>query len=248
LLQAIDDWVDEVPSAILDYGCGTGRHSFLIAAKWSEARIVGLDIDDEALAVGRRRAVKRGRGEVSFSQESSFPWRWGFFDLAICIDVLEHIPDDLHVLRRVAYLVKEGGLLILHTPALGQRRYWGVNCTDARHAGGEDFGHVREGYDEDELKGLLCRAGFVPGSFRRTVGKAAAWLTDLDYRLARWRLYPLRAATYLAARRAARLELDHYPATGRGIMAIARRSEAWRPWSSVRGAGTDDLWNGLSLM
>lgn len=208
---------------MVDYGCGTGRHSFLVARRWPSALVLGLDVDAEALAVGRRRAVRRGRGHVSFAGEIFFPPRRGFFDLAICIDVLEHIADDLQALRRTAYLMKEGGLFILHTPALGQRRYWGVNPADAGHAGGREFGHVRDGYDEGGLRDLLREAGFVPVSFRPTIGKAAAWLTDLDYRLARARLHPLRAVTYLAARAAARLESVRCPAAGRGIMAVARR-------------------------
>jgi len=224
LLRALKRWQGRPPAAVLDYGCGAGRHSFLAAARWPGARVVGVDVDEAVLEAGRRRAETCARGRVSFTPAVSFPGRRGSFDLALCIDVLEHIDDELGALRRMAYVLKENALLVLHTPALNQRRYWGVADNDGRHAGGEEFGHVREGYDEEELERLLRRAGFVPRYFRSTVGKAAAWLSDLDYRLARRGLQPLRAPTYLAGRGAAWWESIRGPAAGRGIMVVARRA------------------------
>jgi len=106
----------------------------------------------------------------------------------------------------------------------GGERWGGGEGGGAGHAGGEEFGHVRRGYDEEGLGRLLRSAGFVPKGFGRTVGKALAWLTDLDYRLSRWGLLPLRAVTYLAAKGAARMELGRWRPAGRGIMAVARRA------------------------
>ncbi|MEE9457975.1 MAG: class I SAM-dependent methyltransferase [bacterium] len=222
LLKALDGWGESRPGAVLDFGCGRGRHSFLVSSRWPVASVVGVDVDEEALDVARRRAAARGYSRLEFLREDAVGAR-GPFDLVICIDVLEHIADDLGVLRRIASVLKRRGSLILHTPSLEQRRYFGVAGADAEHAGGEEFGHVRDGYRVEALLSLVRDAGFLAEEYNLTVGRATAWLTDLDYRLARWRLHPGRVFTYLASRLAARREVRHNPSSGRGIMVVARR-------------------------
>ncbi len=224
LRKALDGWGEGRPGAVLDFGCGRGRHSFLVSSRWPEASVVGVDVDEEALDVARRRAAVRGYSRLEFLREDAVSAR-GLFDLVICIDVLEHIVDDLGVLLRMASALKRGGLLILHTPLFEQRRYFGVASADAGHAGGEEFEHVRDGYREKTLLSLVRDAGFIAEEYHLTVGRATAWLTDLDYILARRKLHPLRAFTYLSANLAAVVETKRLPASGRGVMVVARRSE-----------------------
>jgi len=229
LEDALGAWPDGAPEAVLDFGCGKGRHSFMLASRWPGARAVGLDVDADALAAARRRAVRRGLAGVSFSEAASLEAEAGSFDVAVCIDVLEHIDDDAAALLNISRWLKEGGLLILHAPSLGRKRYLGVAREDAAHAGGAEYGHVRDGYAEEDLKALLERAGFVVASVRRTFGRAAAWLTDLDYVLARARLHPLRVVTYVGSVAAARLERARPPRSGRGVLAVARRAAGAPP-------------------
>jgi SAM-dependent methyltransferase len=47
----------------------------------------------------------------------SLPWR-GRWDVAFLLDVLEHIPDDVEVLRQIRTALRPGGLLLVTTPAL----------------------------------------------------------------------------------------------------------------------------------
>ena len=83
------------------------------------------------------------------------PWteRW---DVVFLLDVLEHIPDDLAALRRIAESLRPGGLLFVTAPAL--RFFWTYN-DDLVH-------HVRRYSRTDfrnlaEVTGLvLCRARY----------------------------------------------------------------------------------------
>ncbi len=47
------------PQTIIDYGCGTGEGTLALAAEFSDARVIGLDISAEAI----ERAVSRGSQE-----------------------------------------------------------------------------------------------------------------------------------------------------------------------------------------
>jgi SAM-dependent methyltransferase len=223
LTRFLTDYGNGTPAGVLDFGCGKGRHAFLAAARWPSAHTVGVDADERVLAVGRSRAASRGFNRVAFFREDEWNEESDSFDVVICVDVLEHVADDAGTLKRLARATREGGLLILHVPAVGQSRYWGIAQEDTRHAGGEEFGHVRDGYGRDGLNALLEGAGFRPQEWRNTIGKAAAWLTDLDFILARWKLHPVRLLTYVASLVAARREVRKRLAAGRGIMVVARR-------------------------
>jgi SAM-dependent methyltransferase len=54
--------------------------------------------------------------------------RW---DVAFLLDVLEHIPQDLEVLRQISGVLRPGGLLFIACPAL--RVFWSYNDVLAHH-------------------------------------------------------------------------------------------------------------------
>ena len=70
------------------------------------------------------------------------------YDLVICSEVLEHIPDDVTALRHLAAMT--GKHLILSAPQGRMRRF------ETR-----EVGHVRN-YARGELAGKLAAAGLVP--------------------------------------------------------------------------------------
>jgi SAM-dependent methyltransferase len=78
----------------------------------------------------------------------NLPWdrRW---DVAFLLDVLEHIPEDLEVLRQTHKTLRPGGLLLVTTPAL--KLFWTYNDTVA--------GHVRR-YSHADFARLARRSGF----------------------------------------------------------------------------------------
>ncbi len=221
---------------VLDAGCGGGRHALLLARRWPRAFVQGVDIDAAAVSRATRRARRERRKGVRFLagtlEKKDLA---GEVDVAVCVDVLEHIADDRGALERLAASVREGGALLIHSPVRRQRRYFGVTAGHKGHLGGENFGHVRDGYTDEEIYDRLLVAGFRVAKMWPTFGTFAAAVSDLDYRLARAKLHPARVATYVLALIAARRETDHAPGRGRGVMVFARRCA-----SSDFGAAVED--------
>lgn len=100
---------------ILDFGCGTGDliESFL---KYGQAEITAIDISDEAIQYVRQRFAGRsnvtalavGVQDITFSPNS--------FDLAVGINVLQHIVDDQTFARAVEAILrvtKTGGHILV---------------------------------------------------------------------------------------------------------------------------------------
>jgi len=95
---------------ILDAGCGSGRNMVDLARLGT---VTGVEIADASLA----RARARGIGEVVESSITDLPFPDGHFDLAVCLDVIEHIDDELGALRELQRVVAPGGALLVMVPA-----------------------------------------------------------------------------------------------------------------------------------
>jgi 2-polyprenyl-3-methyl-5-hydroxy-6-metoxy-1,4-benzoquinol methylase len=110
LMAAFEADLDELfalaaPRAVLDVGCGEG----VLTERWAErlgsGRVVGIDLEDEKLAVewaGRRRE------NLSFQAVAprDLPFADGEFDLAAAIEVLEHVPDPAATLREMTRVAR----------------------------------------------------------------------------------------------------------------------------------------------
>ncbi|MGI8557358.1 MAG: class I SAM-dependent methyltransferase [Solirubrobacteraceae bacterium] len=96
--------------AILDAGCGSGRN-MLELKRYGD--VVGLELADASVA----RARARGVGEVVQGTLDAIPFPDDKFDLAVSLDVLEHLDDDRRALRELRRTVKPGGTLLVTVPA-----------------------------------------------------------------------------------------------------------------------------------
>jgi SAM-dependent methyltransferase len=96
---------------ILDAGCGSGRNMVDLA---SFGEVTGLELSEASVERARRRHV----GEVvagSLSERLPFPD--ASFDLALALDVLEHLDDDRPALRELRRVVRPTGRLLITVPA-----------------------------------------------------------------------------------------------------------------------------------
>ena len=97
----------------------------------------------------------------------SFPKDEGPFDTVICLNVIEHVPDDRTSLRNIRSVLAPGGKAIVLVPQ-GQ---WNFGTLD------EVLGHHRR-YSEEALRELATDCGFKVQTimpFNR-VGTPAWWL------------------------------------------------------------------------
>jgi 2-polyprenyl-6-hydroxyphenyl methylase/3-demethylubiquinone-9 3-methyltransferase len=100
---------------IADIGCGGGILSEAMARAGAE--VTAIDLAPEALDVARLHAIESGL-TVDYrlvSAEALADQMPGQFDAVTCLEMLEHVPDPLSVLRACAALLKPGGRLFLST-------------------------------------------------------------------------------------------------------------------------------------
>jgi len=100
----------EPGAEILDAGCGSGRNMVDFARL---GPVTVAEISDASVA----RARERGIGEVVQCSITELPFADGRFELAFCLDVIEHIEDHLRAMRELYRVVAPGGTLVVMVPA-----------------------------------------------------------------------------------------------------------------------------------
>jgi len=103
----------ESAARTLDAGCGTGRMLSWIGGRVSAAP-VGLDRSEDALRYCRARSHSR----LLQGDAVTLPFRGETFDLALSLDVIQHLPrphGDRAALRELARVLAPGGRLLLRT-------------------------------------------------------------------------------------------------------------------------------------
>lgn len=96
---------------ILDYGTGTARYSIAIASQAPSASIVAYDIQEELLAIARRRIRESGSTNIVVAGAGSQELRAQSFDRILALNVLHEI--DLSELRRLGRLLRDGGHVLI---------------------------------------------------------------------------------------------------------------------------------------
>jgi SAM-dependent methyltransferase len=169
--------------AILEIGCGTGRHLLQLAKAFPAARIVGSDIDPtgiKAAAEMIRKAALAGRVEVVAGDvASSVPAE--SFDAVVMIEVLHEIAPDIRqgVIDGCARALRAGGWLVVidetYPSTLAEARR--PEFLFPVQTGFEElvWGNVVPTRAEQEL--LLRQAGFAGAIDRSIVGEGFTVLT-----------------------------------------------------------------------
>lgn len=101
---------------VLDFGCGSGANSVLLAGRG--AHVWGVDISEDLLRVAQLRlAVNDRRDGATFIAGSAhdLPFPDGSIDIVFGIAILHHLDLDL-VSREVRRVLKPGGRAIFQEP------------------------------------------------------------------------------------------------------------------------------------
>jgi SAM-dependent methyltransferase len=84
--------------SVLEFGCHVGRNLAAVGAAVPGCRLVGLDINAEAVRVGR----ERNKLDLRCGNEQTLAeFTDGEFDLVFTVSVLDHIPDIARVCREL---------------------------------------------------------------------------------------------------------------------------------------------------
>jgi len=97
-------------ASILDAGCGSGRNMLDLAARGT---VTGVELSSVSIDLARARNV----GEVVEGSVLDMPFDDGHFDFATCLDVIEHLEDDLAAMGELRRVVARGGTLLVTVPA-----------------------------------------------------------------------------------------------------------------------------------
>jgi len=100
---------------VLDFGCGTGYGSSILATRAKE--VVGIDIDESALEWAReahRKPTLEFRRNSDFG--ASLPNQ--HFDMVTCFEMIEHVIADQQqlILDSFVNVLKSDGVLLISTP------------------------------------------------------------------------------------------------------------------------------------
>jgi SAM-dependent methyltransferase len=104
----------ERPRRILEVGCGEGIVLATLAAHLPGTRLDGLELDEMALGAARVRCpgATLVRGDAC-----ALPFGDQSFDLVVCLEVLEHLPEPARALRELRRVARAGCLLsVPHEP------------------------------------------------------------------------------------------------------------------------------------
>jgi SAM-dependent methyltransferase len=196
---------------VLEIGAGMGNLTRQLLP--GRKRYVATDIDRDHLERLSNRLSHRPNLEIA-ELNAAIPENHASFqgqmDTVICLNVLEHIEDDLGALRNIRSLLEDGGRAVILVPS-GQSIY---NSLD------EELGHFRR-YSEDDLRDRMTAAGFDVETVLRfnRASRPGWWLNG----------------TVLKRRTISRLQLRNFDR----LVWLFRRVDAHLPWpqTSVIGIG-----------
>lgn len=128
------------PRRILDIGCGTGAY-LPVLAQYGE--VTGFDTSAQALD------LCPAKYDVKFGNAYSLPLASGSADIAVALDLLEHLDDDAAALSEAKRVLKPEGLMIVAVPAMPS--LWSAHDERLEH---------RRRYTKLALDSLMHECGF----------------------------------------------------------------------------------------
>jgi 2-polyprenyl-3-methyl-5-hydroxy-6-metoxy-1,4-benzoquinol methylase len=106
LMASFEQTLDELltraePRSLLDVGCGEGVLVQRWAQRLPQARVVGIDLEEESIQAGWAEHQAPNLEYRTMAAED-LPFATDEFDLATAIEVLEHVPDPERTLAEMA--------------------------------------------------------------------------------------------------------------------------------------------------
>jgi SAM-dependent methyltransferase len=200
-----------VGGRVLEVGAGIGNMTQRICA---QTDVVATETNPEYLKVLRSSFEGHSRVQVNeLDLSRDLPAEVGSgFDTILCLNVLEHIEDDIAALRRMYDVLVPGGRLILIVPAFNSL-YGEID---------RGVGHFRR-YDRTDIVARLEQAGFAVdhASVFNLIG-ALGWY--VNSRLLKRNTVPgVQSRLYDKLVPVFRLEERFEPSVGLSLLAVGRR-------------------------
>lgn len=156
-----------------DAGAGFCQYSDFVLKNYPNSRVFATDLKTDYLRQYSFTAGPRFSYMSADLQEFRPKHQ---YDMAIAIDILEHIEDDVAAIKNIHSALSLQGIFIISTPS------------DSDPAAKFTAEHVRPGYDKAELETKLKESGFEILSSIYSYGflGALSWRMMIKYPLTLW--------------------------------------------------------------
>ncbi|MBK4734221.1 class I SAM-dependent methyltransferase [Noviherbaspirillum pedocola] len=130
LLGSLKKHLKESHKTAIDLGGGVGGWVKYLSEKFPHNfEEIALGDSSEVALIGARKILPK---EASLYQVDLMATNWKEkWDVIFLLDVIEHCPDDISILKQAYESLKPGGLLIVTTPAL--MYFWSYNDDYSNH-------------------------------------------------------------------------------------------------------------------
>jgi ubiquinone/menaquinone biosynthesis C-methylase UbiE len=100
--------------SVLDVGCGPGFYAEeLLEVVGPEGRVVGIDASPEMLAAATARCARHANVAFHRGDATALPVADASFDAALCVQVLEYVPDATGALAEIHRALRPGGRVVV---------------------------------------------------------------------------------------------------------------------------------------
>ncbi len=179
--KEIRTWMqtDSAGNFILDAGAGYGQYSYYLSGINTSCRILAVDVKQEQVEDCNAFYKSIGRNNVQFELADLCKFKKeNTFDLALSVDVMEHIVEDVLVFQNIYASLKPGGMLLISTPS-------DQGGSDVQGDGETSFieEHVRDGYNIQDIENKLKSAGFskVEAKYSYGIPGKISWRLSMKY-------------------------------------------------------------------
>ena len=164
---------------IFDAGMGFGQYTYFMAKRFPKAKILAVDVKEEQVDdckyFFQKAKLNNTKFEVGDLTKINYE---NEYDFILCVDVMEHIEDDVLVFKNFARALKKGGKLLVNTPS-------NLGGSDAHSEDDDSFieEHVRLGYSKEDITEKLNLAGLKVTNFKYSYGKYGnfSWKFGIKY-------------------------------------------------------------------
>jgi SAM-dependent methyltransferase len=165
---------------VLDAGSGFGQYTYFMSRLSRDWQIKGVDVKAEQIDDCNTFFSRIGEaGRIRFELADLTTFREeGRYHLVLCVDVMEHIGEDVEVFRNYCFSMKEGGMLLISTPS-----DQGGSDVHEDHEDSFIEEHVRDGYSMADIVDKLKTAGFSEVHARYSYGQPGkiSWKLSMKY-------------------------------------------------------------------
>jgi trans-aconitate 2-methyltransferase len=109
--ELLDQVTADAPATVVDLGCGSGELTATLAARWPDARVLGIDSSPEMIA----RAAEES-AQLSFELGEAAEFSAAGVDVLVSNALLQWVPGHTELLRRWAAELNSGGWLAFQVP------------------------------------------------------------------------------------------------------------------------------------